>query len=138
MHLIIVMLYSIVGLGWTLLQKNCTNWGRCLKYWSRKIFLARNLARCLISQHCERLERFLVSALRDGLSRISQNGVEGTVTCYRYSVTVTGYSYTVTGYSYTVTGYSYTVSGYSYTVTGYSSLPLKNCLTMAISVAPLR
>ena len=52
----------------------------------------------------------------------TNNGVEGTVTCYRYSVTVTGYSYTV--------------SGYSYTVTGYSSLPLKNCLTMAISVAP--
>ncbi len=36
-------------------------------------------------------------------------------------------------YSYTVTGYSVTV-----TVTGYSSLPLENCLTMAISVAPLR
>ncbi len=59
------------------------------------------------------------------------NGVEGTVACYRYSVTVTGYSVTVTGYSINVTGYSVTV-------TGYSSLPLKNCLTMAISVAPLR
>ena len=26
---------SIVG--WTLLQKICTYWGWCLKYWSRKI-----------------------------------------------------------------------------------------------------
>jgi hypothetical protein len=52
------------------------------------------------------------------------DGVEGTVTCYSYSVTVTGYSVTVIDYSVTVTG--------------YSSLPLKNCLTMAISVAPLR
>jgi hypothetical protein len=49
-------------------------------------------------------------------------GVEGTVTSYSYSVTVTGYRVIVTGYSVTVTG--------------YSSLPLKNCLTMAISVAP--
>ena len=54
---------SIVGLGWTLLQKKCTNWGWCMKYWSSKVFLARNLARCLVSQHCERLERFLVSRL---------------------------------------------------------------------------
>jgi hypothetical protein len=47
------------------------------------------------------------------------NGVEGTVTCYSYSV--------------------YTVTGYNVTVTCYSSLPLKNCLTMDISVvAPLR
>ena len=52
-----------MGLGWTLLQKKCTNWGWCMKYWSSKVFLARNLARCLVSQHCERLERFLVSRL---------------------------------------------------------------------------
>ncbi len=66
----------------------------------------------------------------------NSSGVEGTVTCYySYTVTVTGYSYTVTGFSYTVTYYSYTVTCYSYTVTGYSSLLLKNCLTMDISVA---
>ena len=56
----VIVLWDWDGLFY---RRIALNWGRCLKYWSCKIFLARNLARCLVSQHCERLERFLVSRL---------------------------------------------------------------------------